>query len=316
METKHCVQRYLTGSILIVLLLGSNSASVALELSIIESGPDTNPQIGLWAQGLTNGFFGVNRLVSPSGDEFTPESVLEGDHYRSLLLRFSSLPDAMEYVAGTWQATPAPRFPFPSPFPPEEPFDFNVDAIPLQTINRTAPTLLSPAPGAGIKNGTTFDFGWDYLTSDFAPNRTSITRISQFDPPPSFGWSIVSTPVPGSTTRLSGGSSSGDRSFSHTLINVPGADKNRFLQTFTASEAALPLDVQLTLGSYYSNDLGFPSTGVRFFYSRENDPFVITLFKVPEPSSLGIGIVLAIIGLHPRVTRARNSPQRLRRYTP
>jgi hypothetical protein len=159
MESKHCVQRYLTGLILIVLLLGSNASSVALELSIIESGPTSNPEIGLWARDFDNSFFGVERLVAPSGDLFTPASILKGDRFRILLMRFGSLSDAMNYVDGTWQATPTSPFPFPSPSP--QPFDFNIDAIPMETINRTPPTLISPSPGAEIKSGATFTFAWD-----------------------------------------------------------------------------------------------------------------------------------------------------------
>jgi hypothetical protein len=74
-----------------------------------------------------------------------------------------------------------------------------------------------------------------------------------------------------------------------------------------AAEAALPLDVEITLGSYFSFDdavtLGdtsglepfFPPR-VSFFYSRENDPFVVTLSTVPEPSSVCLVIALAVGG--------------------
>jgi hypothetical protein len=282
------------------LVLSWSSVARALELSIIESGPSPNPEIGLWARDLTDGFGGVTRLVSPSGQVFTPESILERNRTRALLQRFNSLADAMDYVEGTWNATPFASFPFPSPS--FEPFDFDIDSIPLETINRTPPTLLSPTPGATIKNGATFLFAWDYETSDPPPNRTSITRIPQFDPLSSWGRSVVSTPRPGNTTRLSGGTGSGERSFSHTLTNVPGADENRFLATFTASEAALPLDVELTLGSYYANNTSFPPPRVRFYYSRELDPFYITLSTVPEPSSIGLVTATAIVGI---VRRAR-----------
>jgi hypothetical protein len=279
----------------VTLLLFSNAVSAALELSIIESGPEPGAEIGLWARDLSNGFLGVNRLVSPSGEVFTPDSVLENDLFRGLLLRFNSVSDAMEYVEGTWQATPAPLFPFPTS-PVDEPFDFSIAAIPLETINRTAPSLLTPSPGAVIKNGTTFNFGWDYLTSGEAPNRTSIVMIPQFDPISSWSRSVVSTPQPGRTTRSSGSTGTGERRFSDALTNVPGADKNRFLLTLEAADAALPLDVQITLGSYYSSDSIFPSPRVRFYYSRENDPFFVTLSTVPEPSSVGLVIVLAVAG--------------------
>ena len=181
-------------------VFSSTAASRALELSIIESGPDPYPEIGLWVRDLRDGFGGVNRIVSPAGDVFTPDSILKGDRFRSLLLRFDSLADAMGYVAGTWNATPSTQFPIP--IPSFEPYDFDIASIPLETINRTPPTLLSPTPGATIKNGTTFLFAWDYETSDPAANQTRITRIPQFDPLSCWGWSILSTPQPGRTTQL------------------------------------------------------------------------------------------------------------------
>ena len=65
--------------------------SAALELSIIESGPDSDPAVGLWVRGMSTGFSGVNRLVSPSGGAFTPDSILEDKTVSDLLLRFDSV---------------------------------------------------------------------------------------------------------------------------------------------------------------------------------------------------------------------------------
>ena len=289
----------------VTLFLFLTTASAALELSIVESGPEAEAAVGLRVRDLREGFFGVNRLVAPSGDVFTPNSILETGDFRDLLLRFDSVGNALDYVTGTWQATPA-RVPLPSP-PATDMFEFSIDAISLETINRTASSLLTPSPGAVIKNGSTFNFGWDYVTSGEAPNRTSIVVVPQFDPISSWSRSVVSTPRPGSTSRGSGSTGVGDRKFTHTLTNVPGADKNRFLFTLEAAEAALPLDVEITLGSYISLDdtvtLGdtsgvgffFPPR-VSFFYTRENNPFVVALSTLPEPSSVGLVIVLVIGG--------------------
>lgn len=105
--------------------------------------------------------------------------------------------------------------------------------------------------------------------------------------------------------KSTGSTGAGDRKFTHSITNVPDADKNRFLYTVTAAEAALPLDVEITLGSSINlTDSIVPgdSTDVRIlnplwlslYYSRLNEPFLITLSTVPEPSS---AILLLLAGL-------------------
>jgi hypothetical protein len=259
-------------------------SSTALELSIIERGSGDDTEIGLWARDFGDRPLRTISLTSPSGDQFQPASVLEDGFLSDLLFRFDSLSEAFTFVSGTWVG--AQMGPFSSS--PVEEFEFSINAVPIDAIHRTVPTLASPSPGQKIKNGSTFEFGWDYLTSGEAPNRSRYTVIPQFDPVSSGGASVVSTPRPGTSSSGTGSTGSGDRKFTRTRTNVPDADKNRFLSTFEVTPAALPLDVALTLGSY--TDLAafvVPSNSVGFFYSREVDPFFVTL-TVPEPRSLGM----------------------------
>lgn len=266
--------------------------SAALELSIIERGSGAQAEIGLWARDFGSRFSGTQSLISPSGDVFTPSSILEDGFLSDLLIRFDSISQALAFVSGAWEGTRSG--PFPSS--PVVEFEFNISPIPIAAINQSVPTLVSPMPGQKIENGSTFEFGWDYVTSGEAPNRSRYTVIPQFDPVSSGGTSVVSTPRPGASSSGSGGTGSGDRKFLRTRRNVPGADQNRFLNSFEAAPAALPLDVALTLGSY--SDLAefvLPRNGVGLFYSREIDPFFITL-TVPEPSSIGLAILMAFSG--------------------
>ena len=122
--------------------------------------------------------------------------------------------------------------------------------------------------------------------------------IPQFDPISGRSRAIVSTPRPGHTFWSSGTTGSDDRKFSDTLTNVPGADKNRFLFTL---EAALPLDVEITLGSYISlNDRcaldRFFRPRVPVFLFAANRSVHRYIVTVPEPSSAGLVIVLVVGG--------------------
>lgn len=276
----------------------------ALELSIVESGPDSNTKVGLWAQDFrASQIRGISQLTSPSGDVFTPATVLENRAYASLLKQFDSLAEAFEYAQGSWQGL-SPLWP---PYPPATgSFDFNIGDVSIDTLNRTVPTLLSPNPGAAIKNGTTFLLGWDYPADAEAPLRTRIYRVPKFDAGSSWGSWSLSTPSPGGTIQSSSSTGVGDRLFSSKLTNVPGTDQNRFLVSFTAAEAALPLDVELTMGSNFSLNSAVtisysPGTGflsppeVTFSYARQLDPFRITLIRVPEPSSLAL-VLLCVVG--------------------
>ena len=305
LRNRSCVvveSAYLLSGMLLIALVDRASA---LELSIIESGPEGDTTVGLWVDDLTDSsnfviVSRVNKLVSPSGDVLTPSSILqEGNFWRDLLLEFDSVTEAFDYVDGTWQATLSPFTHFLDP-PLSDEFEFTIDGDALGSINRVAPSLLSPVPGKVIKNASTFEFGWDYVTDQEPPNRSIYYEFPQFDPVSSGGRAILDTPTPEEPYESSGFAGG----FSSDLVSVPGTNQNRFLSTFKVAGTDLPLDVELTLGSYISPDnvltlgdtihMGLSSPPeVNFFYSRENDPFFITLSTVPEPGSLALTFVLA-----------------------
>jgi len=272
--------------------------ATAFDISIVERGPGSDSDIGLWVGGLGSPFIftGVNQLVSPSGDVFTASSSLEHRTFNDLVLRFATLADAVDYVQGDWQAT-TNAFPTPPTGPTTQTTNFHIGAIDLTSINRTTPTLLSPAPGAVIRSGSTFSFNWDYVPSDVPPGATTIVMGAQFATGTSGGRMVVATPHGSGFSELSGSSGSGDHEFAHKMTNVPGATENRWNLTLTA--APLPVGIQMTMGSYFSltNKISPPQqfpTLINFFYSHENAPFNITLANVPEPSSIGT-VILALV---------------------
>ncbi len=284
------------------LLVGLTAPSKAFEFSIIESGPEA--AVSLWIRGLDDSFFQSNQLISPAGETLDSSTVLEDGLFSDLVRRFDSLEDAIGYVQGTWHATVDSRFPERTAT-----YDFSIEALSIESINRAAPELFSPTPAHEIRNGSTFLFAWDYPEGGEMPSQSRFLTIPQFDPLRGGGGSVVSTPTPGGTLMSSGSIGTGDERFSRKLTNVPGTDKNRFLYTLEASEAALPLDVEITLGSHISLEdqisLGettsegfppFPTPRIGLFYSRQNDPFTITLSHVPEPTSVGLVIVMIIGG--------------------
>jgi hypothetical protein len=297
--------RICTWCVILLLVLGIFSArsenAVALSFSLLESGEGTDTSVALWVRGLGRSFSDAQDLVAPSGDVFDEASALESGIFGLRLRDFDTLEDASNYMSGSWHAT------FPKRFMSEETsvFDFNINGLSPATINRTPPTLLTPSPGQVIRNGSTIRFSWDYLGAGEAPKGSRFTTIPQFSTISGRSLTGVSTPTPGATSTSSGSTGVGDRRFSHSITNVPGADKNRFLFTLTAAEAALPLDVEITLGSAVnlndtivpgdSSDLGFfGPPWLDLYYSRLNEPFIITLSTVPEPTS---AILLLLAGV-------------------
>ena len=77
-RNKECAPSKIHFVFAVSLCLAVTAKSPALELSIIESGPESNAEVSLWVRDLTNSIFDVNRLVSPSGDVFTEDSILRG----------------------------------------------------------------------------------------------------------------------------------------------------------------------------------------------------------------------------------------------
>jgi hypothetical protein len=289
-----CVTLLLTLTFGISPVMTENAA--ALSFSLLEFGEGTDTSVELWVRGVGGNIFtDARQLVAPSGDVFDGESALESGIFGQRLRIFDTLEAAGSYMSGSWQATIVKRF-----FPEETGiFNFTINDLSPATINRTPPTLLTPSPGQVIKNGSTFLFSWDYLGTDDPPRGSLFTTIPQFETISSRSLRGVSTPTPGETSTITGSTGVGDRRFSHTLTNVPDADKNRFLYTMTAAEAALPLDVELTLGSsisltdlIVSDDLAdfgfFRLSRLDLRYSRMNEPFLITLSTVPEPTSASL----------------------------
>ena len=321
----HSAARVVVAAVLVVFLA---DVSAAIELSILETGPEPDADVGLWIRDWDwrRTFSSpLVSLTSPTGDVFTSGTVLEARSVVDLLIRFDSLTEASDYVDGTWQATVTSRYQLPWEEPTFGDFEFTIDGTALTTVNRTVPTLVSPPPGAVIKNGSAFPLGWDYVTSGEVPDRTIIQIVPQFDPISSLHRHVVSTPDPGGTTSSSGSTGTGDVRFSETLKNVPGTNENRFLMSLTAASAALPLDVEMTLGTYsplddavvisYASSLvsEFGTPYVNLVYSREHEPFYITLSTasepwVPEPSSLAL-VVAMVIGSG--VLRSRPAARRL-----
>ena len=301
-----------------VVFLCSVADSSGSDFAIIETGTEGNTQVGIWMSHLRGrsclpwSCIGDPRVVSPSGDVFTPDSVIENGYFHDKFLAFDSYDDALAYAHGTWEVTyPVREYPVQDP-PTTETYWFTIDTSLFESFDRTPPTLVSPLPGATIRNGSTFLFGWDYLGTDTPANRTYIERVPQFDPVSGKGYSVVGIPSPSGTSHSSGGTGVGDEKFTHERTNVPGTDKYRFLATYEAAEAALPLDVELTLGSYFAFDdavivsskPGQAPSGDRYFYSRQNDPFCITLSTVPEPTSLGLATLCLLCGT---LTRPRST---------
>lgn len=293
-----CAVRWTGFLIAIAVTLSLATDSFAIQLAIVES-PDA--KAGLWATGFNNHPFYNDQLTSPSGETFTNGTILKSSGARDLLRQFDTVSAALDFVAGNWLGT---RTRILAPMDVDS-VEFSIAPIPLAAINRTAPTLVTPLPSAKIKNGGTFEFGWDYVTGGVMPNQSIYTVIPQFDPLSGSSRLIVETPVPGKTTNSSGETGPGDRRFKRTMTNVPGTDKNRFLLSFEAAPVALPLDVEITLGSFspladYVTPRGqFPTIfwdHADLYYSREIDPFIVTL-TVPEPSSLGLACAMACCGM-------------------
>lgn len=285
----------------VALTLFLSTAAAALDFTIIESEPDA--EVGLWVRELQSqfSFRGVSKLISPSGDVFTPNSPPDLGEWR-LPINFNSLAEAFDFMEGTWQAT----VPHPLPSrPPIGTYEFNIGAISVDPINRGEPTVLAPVPGAKIKNGSPFSIGWDYLTSAAVPDRTRLLIIPHND---DVGGSLKVGPTrnPGNNSFSSSSSTDGVTSFSSTLVHAPGSELFHLL-TLESSENVLPLDVELRVGSHISFDshvmLG-DTTGlgssfympfVGLTYSRQTAPFIVTL-TLPEPSSLGLVAAMACCG--------------------
>lgn len=131
---------YLLGTMLT--FLGWFSAANALTLTIVEPAPSAEEDfIGLWVRGLSfEGATSVNRLLSPTGEIFDPNTVLETSQGGSLLAKFGSLTDAIAYADGMWKATLAnPRPPFPGqPAHTTDTFEFSIEGVSADSLGDIA----------------------------------------------------------------------------------------------------------------------------------------------------------------------------------
>lgn len=243
--------------------------SSALELTVVENVLGGDDSVGFYMSQLVPPR--LDEVVSPSGDVFNDLQVVN-----TLLTDFDSVAEAAEYITGTWRAF-VPGF---LPLEPRQELEFTIDGNFLEKINRTPPSLLTPSPADEFKNGSVIDLSWDYPGAEDID--ASILRIvPQSDQTNSFSLSILDKPS--IRPNQSGGSSGVEPAkFEHRISSVPGAVDNRFELSLLASEELLPLDVELTLGSHLSltESLAAPielALFSRFSYSRENEPFTITL---------------------------------------
>jgi hypothetical protein len=178
------------------------------------------------------------------------------------------------------------------------PFEFDVALVSPDSLYRGVPQQISLSDGDRIRNGQEFLMSWDYPSND-PMHLTSLLIVPQFNPLKGGSYSIRS---PGGSGSSSGGSSSFHKTEQH--ISPPG--EYQILTTYTAAEAALPLNVELTFGATMelNNAVQNPGDGdeIRFNdppvigmrYSRTADPFEITLVPVPEPATSVLTACLAI----------------------
>jgi hypothetical protein len=273
-----------------------------LFLKEIGEGPATRYELELGGRNSIAG--SIVSLTAPNGEIFSVPNPTERRTFGELLRSFTTLEDAFTFLPGVWQGTYA-AFP-PRPEATGTPFKFIIDPIPTDAVYRVAPQNLTVADGDRIPNGSTFELGWDYA-GDLTSRQTYIGRALLISPGNFLGVSVVSTPRPGGSTSGSGSSTGGSITFASSIRNVPGTSENRFVVSYTATGAPLPVGVELSIGAYTPLSqfvANYGSSGTSPFnapptmslaYLRAAEPRVIYL-TVPEPSAVGLA-ALAVAGL-------------------
>jgi len=249
----------------------------------------------------------IDKLTSPSGEIFTPQPGPGPQRFPQLLKTFSSLDDAFNYLAGDWQGTYTPNPITGTPVT----FDFQINSVPIASVNRGGLENLSLQPGDQIRSGKTFLMSWD-LTGGQASG-AYLNIVPQFASGSGQSTHFFSRPNPNGNTH-SGGSMGSINSFFETdYRNQPGTNEFRFLTTYTA--APLPLDLAMTFGTSTAlNDFvenlgdgdsnpfnGPPLIGLR--YLRMADPFEVTVVSVPEPATCTLLSIAMLTILHTVGTR-------------
>lgn len=290
------------------LLSSTQEHASALEFILVERGPEGGTVAELWVWDLfdhPNSIISppstVDRLVSPKGGIFTPDSVLESrSGYGSLLQVFGSVEDAFNFMTGNWEARLTPQWFRPPLSPSASTFSFTIDGSVLDSIDRTAPQVLNPSPGMIMRSGSPIELDWEFPSHPDPPTQLVVQQKALFRGGIYTGGALLDTQTdrPGTATSSSG---TGDSLFLKELVTIPGEDSNRFLLTYEASETALPFDVEVSFGTYISPDnaielgdtssLEFSSPPfVKFNYSRLNDPVVVTLANIPEPTTCTLAL--------------------------
>lgn len=249
-------------------------------------------------------------LVSPSGDRFDTESVIEKNFGYSLLASFGSINQALDYLSGTWQVTLSP---FPDGYPPagfpqptRDTIEVQFDPISPDSFVRDAPTLVSPAPGTVIRNGSDFRLDWEY-SPEGEPLGSLFQVVPHYVLPPGathYQRSEFSSGRPSADSDFlvtESGSSSG-YSYNASYRHVIGREGWVFDASIEVSGAwaPLPFDIDFLISSNVdlnehvttgpTDGLGI---GVRepvfgLTYNRVTGPIPMVLSAVPEPASIGI----------------------------
>jgi len=293
-------------SIFLFASLAAQAQLYSFELGIVESGSGASARFDVELQSRTTFLKSTNyTLMSPAGDSFSSDSVLENRVRSDLLISFDSLERALSYLEGSWHlAYDTFRF---NPYG-ETTVDttLTIDPIPVDSLRRELPELLSPL-NRFIPNGQQHLLSWQYATDE--PQLTTFHRRPLFEPDSTgISWSTVGRPSPTGSSFSRGRSGVGDTFFERSLESVPGASDYRYYQTLTTAENALPLDVEFTMSvpTYLNDSLTinstshtgvFPAPSFGVNYRRVGEPFLLTLV-VPEPSTSWLIIVAlgAILG--------------------
>lgn len=268
-----------------------------LGFTIEESGPPEAPEWELTISPRSS--FRPGMLSRPGGLVLDVDSSGWNPDEGTWARAFPTLEEVYGYLEGDWSYVPGSTF-FPSG---NTNYEFRFEDLELASPDRALPTSLSLPEGAIIKNGEQFLLSWDYPPGDDSETLSLIQWEPKFDGSGrSYSRRVVSPPSPNGSSSGFGSTGQGDRMFTVEHRNEPGASTNRWLYTLTASEAALPLDVEFTLGAYSSLNNRVWTRGVAglfgdfdvsLTYLRLAERFNITLSQVPEPTSA----MLTLIGV-------------------
>lgn len=262
-----------------------------LDFVIEEAGDPSSPG---WSVRIGARSFGEKALTSPGGhvlDELSPEW---GADRRQWVIDFDTLDEVYAYLEGDWTFNVA-QFGGQS----ESEYVFRFEGLDAADPDRSLPKSVSLREGTVIKNGEPFLLEWDYGWSEGSTTETYVRWSPQFgDSGFSYASWIFSAPRSSGFSRGRAITGVDERRFEYERELVPDEELNRWMYTLTASEAALPLDVEFLMGAYTSLDdftwvRGSANNGAPPFwdfdvdlsYLRVAEHSDFTLSAVPEPAS-------------------------------